>query len=412
MTLSLEPFRMKLTAAAVARLKIAPGERQQDIKDDGTRGLYLRLFASGKRSFIYRYKLAGKVRVLTLGDADTLPLTKARHLAAGHAATLVQGHDPGAAVQQAKAQARRMPTVAEFAAEYIERHAKPNKRTWAEDQRALAHDVLPAIGRLKLDAVHRRDIVALVDAVRDRGALIQSNRVLAVVRRMFGFAVERSVIEASPVTYVRQVRETPRERVLTDAEITALWHAAPGRMNPGTLRALRLLLLTGARSGEVVGIARSELDLDARRWLLPAERSKNRLAHVVPLTDPALKIVTAALADSWSDQYLFPAARGTGHMTGFGLRQAMERLFGPGYPTVHDIRRTVGTRLSGLGVNRLTIDKVLNHKDTSVGGIYDRHSYDREKRQALDAWAREVDRLVNGEAAPGNVLPLPAQRAR
>jgi len=183
-------------------------------------------------------------------------------------------------------------------------------------------------------------------------------------------------------------------------------------MNPFTLRALRLLLLTGARSGEVVGIARSEIDLEARRWLLPADRSKNRLAHVVPLTDPALDIVTAALAESWSDQWLFPAARGAGHMTGYGLQQAVARLFGPQHPTVHDIRRTVGTRLSALGFNRLVIDKVLNHKDASVGGIYDRHTYDREKRQALEAWALEVDRLVTGQTARTNVLPLPAQRTR
>jgi len=396
---------MKLTAAAVARLKIAPGERQQDVKDDTTRGLYLRLFASGKRSFIYRYKLGGRVGVLTLGAAETLSLVQARHLAAGHTAALVQGYDPGAAAQQAKAQVRRMPTVADFADEFIERYAKPNKRTWSEDQRQLARDVLPAIGRLKLDAVHRRDIVALVDAVRDRGAPVQANRVLAVVRRLFGFAVERCVINQSPVTYVRQTRETPRERVLTDAEIVTLWQAAPGRMNPFTLRALRLLLLTGARSGEVVGIARSEIDLEARRWLLPADRSKNRLAHVVPLADPALDIVTAAMAESWSDHWLFPAARGAGHMTGFGLQQAVARLFGPQHPTVHDIRRTVGTRLSALGFNRLTIDKVLNHKDSTVGGIYDRHSYDREKRQALDAWAREVNRLVTGHKAD-NVIHL------
>lgn len=396
---------MKLTTAVVARLKIAPGERQQDIKDDGTQGLYLRLYASGKRAFIYRYKIAARVCLLTLGDAATLGLAEARRLAADHTAKRAQGQAPGAAAQQAKAQARRMPTVADFAAEYIERHAKPNKRTWAEDQRLLARDVLPHIGRLKLDAVHRRDIVALVDAVRDRGAQVLANRALAVVRRMFGFAVERSVIEQSPVTHVRQTRETPRERVMTDAEIVALWQAAPGRMNPGTLRALRLLLLTGARSGEVVGIARSEIDIAARRWLLPAERSKNRLAHVVPLTDPVIEIVSAALAESWSDRWLFPAARGAGHMTGFGLQQAMARLFGPQHPTVHDIRRTVGTRLSALGFNRLIIDKVLNHKDNTVGGIYDRHSYDREKRQALEAWAREVDSLVTRQT-PDNVVRL------
>jgi integrase len=315
------------------------------------------------------------------------------------------GIDPAAAQQQARAERRRMPTVADFAVEYIERHARPLKRSWAEDQRLLAREVLPVIGGLKLDAVHRRDVVALLDGVRDRGALVLANRTLAVVRKLFNFAIERSVLENSPVTHIRQARETPRERVLTDAEIVALWQAEPGRMNPATLRVLRLLLLTGARSGEVVGIARSEIDLAGRVWLLPAARSKNRLAHVVPLSGPAVEIVTAALAESWSDQWLFPAARGTGPMTTFGAQQAMRRLFGPDHPNVHDIRRTVGTRLSALGFNRLIIDKVLNHKDTSVGGIYDRHSYDREKRQALDAWAREIDRLVTGRRAD-NVVAL------
>jgi integrase len=400
---------MKLTAAAVARLKIAPGERQQDIKDDGTPGLYLRLFASGKRSFVYRFKLAGKVRVLTLGDAGSVGLAEARRLAHEAAAKVRAGTDPAAAEQQAKAERRRMPTVAEFAVEYIERHAKPHKRTWAEDQRLLNREVLPVIGALKLDAVHRRDIVALLDGLRDRGVPVLANRVLAVVRKMFAFAVERSVTEQSPVTHIRQARETPRERVLTDAEIVTLWQADRGRMNPATLRALRLLLLTGARSGEVVGIARAEIDLAARRWLLPAARSKNRLAHTVPLTDPALELVTAQLAESWSDTWLFPAARGSGAMTTFGLQQAMRRLFGPEHPNVHDIRRTVGTRLSALGFNRLIIDKVLNHKDQTVGGIYDRHSYDAEKRQALEAWAAEIDRLVTGHQR-SNVVALHLRR--
>lgn len=396
---------MKLTAAAVARLRIAPGERQQDTKDDGTPGLYLRVFASGNRSFIYRCKLAGKVRVLTLGDAAVMTLAEARRLAHEAAAKVRAGIDPAAAQQQAKAERRRMPTVADFAVEYIERHARPLKRSWAEDRRLLNREVLPVIGGLKLDAVHRRDVVALLDGVRDRGALVLANRVLAVVRKLFNFAIERSVLENSPVTHIRQTREKPRERVLTDAEIVALWQAEPGRMNPGTLRALRLLLLTGARSGEVVCIARSEIDLAARVWLLPGERAKNRLAHTVPLTDPAVEIVTAAMAESWSEEWLFPAARGTGAMTGFGLQQAMERLFGPDHPNVHDIRRTVGTRLSALGFNRLVIDRVLNHKDNTVGGIYDRHSYDREKRQALDAWAAEIDRLVTGHQRD-NVVPL------
>jgi integrase len=111
---------------------------------------------------------------------------------------------------------------------------------------------------------------------------------------------------------------------------------------------------------------------------------------------------------SRSEHWVFPAARGDGHLTGFGTDQAMRRIY-PGpedTPTVHDIRRTVGTRLGKLGFNRLVQDKVLNHKDRTVGGIYDRHTYDREKRQALEAWERELERIVTGGAAD-NVVTFP-----
>jgi integrase len=152
---------------------------------------------------------------------------------------------------------------------------------------------------------------------------------------------------------------------------------------------------------------RSEVDIEDRLWTIPGVRVKNKLTHVVLLSDEALGVVQEAIKLSWSERWVFPAARGEGPVTGAGVRKTMQKISnGQGdQPTVHDIRRTVGTMLGKLGFNRLVQDKVLNHKDRGVGGIYDRHSYDREKRSALDAWARELQRIVTGAAAD-NVVTL------
>lgn len=325
-----------------------------------------------------------------------------------------------------------MPTVESFAVEYIERYAKPNKRSWSEDERLLQREVVPEIGLIPLNEVHRRDVIALLDRIRDRGAHILSNRVLAVVRRMFGFAVERGVLETTPITHVRAFRETPRERVLSDVELQRLWYATevsnpnvdsaappkegevdnrPASMLPATRLALRFALLTGSRSGEVCGLEREELEFDTAngpRWVLPARRSKNGLPHTVPLSSLAVTLLEEALAVSSSERWVFPASRGVDHLTGFALSQAMGRIFRDvkDRATVHDLRRTVGTRLGELGCNRLVVDKVLNHKDRSIGGIYDRHTYDREKREALEAWTRQLQNLLGIGEHRANIVVL------
>jgi integrase len=400
---------MKLTAKAVEKLRHNPLKgRQEDIKDDGTPGLYLRLYQTGRRSWVYRYKLRDKVRLLTLGDCRQIGLSEARTLAREAHNKVKEGTDPAAEAQRIKVEALRIPTIEAFIQEYIARYAQPYKKSWQEDQRLLQREVVPIIGKLRLDQIHRRDIVALLDGIRDRGALVLSNRVLAVVRRMFGFAIERSVIEASPATQIKAIREKPRERTLTDEEIKQLWKATePGTsLLPATRLALRLALLTGQRAGEICGIARKEIDFDKALWMLPAVRTKNGLSHLVPLSSLALETITEALAQSWSTQWIFPASRGNHHLTVYALDQAMQCIFeGASKPTPHDMRRTVGTRLGELKFNRIIQDKVLNHKDRTIGGIYDRHSYASEKRQALEAWERRLREIIEGRQN-SNVVPL------
>jgi integrase len=406
---------MKLTAKAVEKLRHEGPLHFRDIKDDGTPGLYLRILGSGGKRWIMRYKLGAKTRIGTFGGAGKIGLADARTKAFAWHAIIREGRDPAAEERRKAAAERRLPRVAAFAREYIERHAKPNKRSWREDERLLCHDVLPAIGDLRVDTVTRRDIVLLLDAIRDRGAAVLANRALAVTRRMFAFAVERGVIEASPFVGVRASRETPRARTLTDDEIQLLWAAtAPGapRIETSTRLALRLLLLTGVRATEVCGATWEEINTVAEEWVIPAARTKNGREHRIPLLEPAMEIVQEAAALRRGD-WLLRAARGEGHVTTWGVLEAVQRILGSGV-TVHDLRRSLATGLQRLGVRLEVTEAVLNHVSgtrAGVVGIYQRHDWSAEKRAALDAWARHILALAAGEADSGNVVPLPPSRA-
>ena len=270
--------------------------------------------------------------------------------------------------------------------------------------------MLPAIGDLRIDTVARRDIVLLLDSIRDRGVAVLANRALAVTRRMFAFAVERGVIEASPFLGVRASRETPRARTLRDDEIQLLWVATAAgapRIETSTRLALRLLLLTGARATEVCGASWDEINTVAAEWVIPAARTKNGRGHRIPLCEPAMEIVQVAATLRQGD-WLLPAARGEGHVTTGGVLDAAQRILGGGV-VVHDIRRTVATGLQRLGVRLEVTEAILNHVSgtrAGVVGIYQRHDWSAEKRAALDAWARHILALTAGELARDNVMRL------
>jgi integrase len=407
---------MQLTARGIERLHIAPGERQQDVKDDATRGLYLRLFATGRRSYVYRYKLAGKVRVLTLGDAQRLTLADARRLAHEAAAKVRAGDDPGAQAQKAAAERRRMPTVAEFAEEYIARYAKPRKKSWGEDRRMLGNWVLPRIGKLKLDAVHRRDVVAVLDACRDAGNVRMPGKVLAVVRRMFRFAVERGVLEQSPVTYVTERQPKPARRAMTPEQMRTWWTGADGTHSavprPVAL-ALRLLLLTGQRPGEVAALRVAELDLDAPEgpvWRMPAERRKRGIEHAVALTEQAEAVVREAL-ELCDGVHLFPNATGGPGRVDSGLNRALRLIFGnvSGRPTPHAARHTLATELEALGLDEGEIARVLGHQSRGITGrVYVNRRSLTAQRRTLEAWERRLDEILGWQRST-NVVSLPGR---
>lgn len=195
---------------------------------------------------------------MTLGSYPAMSLADARDRARKALTAADDGLDP-ATQKYAATNAR---TFSELCADYMKRHAIPKKKTWKEDQRILDKDVLPRWKHAAPNTITRSDVRSLVEAVYDRGAHIHANRVLAVVRKIFNFAIERDWLEHNPCHMVkRPAKEQPRERVLTPDEIRRFW-AATEVEAPPIRAAFRLRLLTAQRGGEVLKMRWSDLDLD------------------------------------------------------------------------------------------------------------------------------------------------------
>lgn len=329
-----------------------------------------------------------------------------------------RGEDPAeqvrtqrAAKQLGRQEARSAPTFTTLAADYITLYAKRQKRSWRADELMLQAAVLPVWGNIKAKQIKRRDVIDLLDRIAENTP-VRANRVLAVIRKLCNWAVERDVLEVSPCVGVKPPgAETSRERVLSDAELRTFWNGlADAGLDEQDQAALKLQLLTATRIGEVVGASWREIDEGRAEWLLPGARSKNKRESLVPLSSLALKVLHSL--DNVGG-FVFPRASGTGHtridVITHNLKHALPALEMERF-TSHDLRRTAATKLAELGTPRVVIDAILNHVDRSVGAIYDRHHYGNEKRAALQAWADKLEYIVSGKEA--TVTPIRRARLR
>lgn len=252
-------------------------------------------------------------------------------------------------------------------------------------------------GSRKAKESTRRDVRDLLDDVAAR-APIMANRVLALVRKMFNFAIERDWLEVNPCHMVKAPGdEKQRDRVLSEDEIRLVWKALDEE-SPLIAVLFRIRLLTAQRGGEVHGAAWSEFDLSRGWWTIPADRGKNGLAHRVPLSPQAVRILKPWRQAVGDSPWVFPSSRKKEpHIA--HAQKAIERIVcasGVDFRG-HDLRRTAASLMVGAGVPRLVVSKILNHVETGVTAVYDRHGYDLEKRAALDSWGKRVDQIVSGK---------------
>lgn len=374
--------RTKLTAETLRTLSALDGRRTEYF-DEELPGLSIRVAPSGGKSYSVLYRRGRRLRRYTLGKYPILGLSQARALARRALAEAAMGGDPGAR----KIEERRAETFSELCREYLERHAKTRKRSWQEDDRRIRKSLLPALGPRPVGEIRRAEIRAVLDSILNRGAGIESNRTLALVRKIFNWGISVDLAERNPCSLLpRPAREKRRSHVLSASDIRLFWTALEEE-KPGTSAALRLMLLTAQRGGEVLGMRWADVDLSEGCWTIPEERSKNGLPHRVPLSKPALEILQALRPRSVESPPVF-------HLS--GIQKAIQRVRRRARIELrgNDLRRTAASSMASMGTPRLVIARILNHVETGVTAVYDRHSYDREKREALEAWGRRLEEIL------------------
>ncbi|ANK79995.1 MAG: hypothetical protein TEF_03720 [Rhizobiales bacterium NRL2] len=405
--------KRNLNAAVVKRLK-PPASGQEDNFDKGYPGLALRISYGGRKTWVFFYRLHDKQRRMKLGSWPAMSVAEARQAWRDARNEVEVGKDPAA--EKLEARRREPDTVERVGEQFIEKWHRPRNRTADEVARMLERHVYPVIGHREIGDIGRRDILDVLDKAEARGLSVGVNRVLANVRRLFAWAVERGLIETSPVTGVKPpAKEQARDRVLTDDELRAFLVACD-KAGPPFGAVFRLLLLTGQRRDEVVSAAWSEFDLREKLWRLPGERTKNGKPHDVPLSQAAVELI-AELESKDHSTLLFPAwfvrddqsEEKERPVSGFGRaknrvdaamlaelqRMAERRGDDPAKIAlmpwrIHDLRRTAASGMARLGVGIHVVEKLLNHTSGTFGGIvavYQRHDFADEKRAAVEAWA-------------------------
>lgn len=388
------PQTLNLTARTVRSIK--PLDRRRDYYDAAVAGLVLRVTPTGAKTWCVIYRHRGQRRRLTLGSATVLGLADARERARAHLCDVSKGLDPAAH----KRAERDAMTVGDLATLYLEKWAKPRKRSWRYDANLLRRKVLPAWKHRAVKDVTRADVRELVERIADAGAPIGANRVVALLSKMFTFALDRELIATHPALRIpKPGREQARDRVLSEDEIRVAWEAF-GRLEDPMAAFYKLRLLTAQRGGEVAAMRWQDVDLVTKWWTIPAPVAKNRLSHRVPLADAAVDILTELRRAAPPDaEYVMQGARGKRQqrLAAHSFRGLLSDFHG------HDLRRTAASLMTAGGVSRLVVSKLLNHVERGVTAIYDRHSYDSEKREALDWWARRLTLIVRGDPT-GTVL--------
>jgi integrase len=386
--------------------------RRTFLFDADTAGFGLMVTESGAKSFIIQYR-AGRgrnapKRRLTIGRVGSpWTVVTAREEAKRILGSVAHGADPAAERSVARRAAPPADTVMAVAEDWLARDQSSNKCV-AEVRRIMQREVLPFIGAMRIVDVRKRDLIRVIDQVADR-APVRANRVLAHVKRLFRWAGSRDLLEVDPsANILKRMAESRRDRVLGDDELASVIRAARELGGPYGAGVV-LLVLTGARRDEVFGMQWSEVDLAAKVVRLPSSRNKANQARNVQLIDPALDVLAGLPRFG---PYVLTTS-GTRPFSGFGKCKArLDARSGVAGWRLHDLRRTVATGMQRLGARLEAIEAVLGHvSGTRAGivGVYQRHRFEAEAREALTAWGAHLDRLL--DPAPAAVV-VPLRHAR
>lgn len=392
------------------------------MKGDGD-GLYLSFridLAVPIWRFRFRYRFAGKQRVMNIGNYQNLSLADARKIAKEYRARVVLGYDVAGEKQERKREAiakieaeNNAYTMAELADEFFQKRVLGVWKHPNIVRARIEKDIKPAIGHLSVDGVTPLHINALLEAVVKRGAPTMANDVLRWLKRMFNHAIKMHIITHNPAQAFDAAdaggKEQARKRNLSRDEIAKLFSAmktAKGFSVENNL-CIKLLLALAVRKGELIGASWAEFDLEAGMWHLPAIRTKTEAAITIPLTNTVVGWFKELKSLSCGSEWVLPARKmqTNVHVAESTLGVALAKVqHGLDPFTIHDMRRTAKTLLASLGVQPHISERCLNHKIKGVEGVYDIHDYFEERKAALKALSNLLVQLEQGDIS--KVVPI------
>lgn len=373
----------------------------------GSDGLYAEGMPSGKITFRYRYRLPGtrKREKITLGHYPGLPISAATELHAAMRAKVALGISP-LSEQKAVAAAGLggENTFEDLARDWVQRVLRRRNKNARQDETYLRRDIIPLLGKLVPKDITQAHIWACVEKVQERGHGQAARRVRSVLKRVFDHGLGRRVIDSNPVTLIKPTDVAPahpRSRVLTPEEIPQWIHSIETSSIGRPLKlALHLLLLVPVRKGELLAAQWKHVNLDARTWDIPKENSKNGVAIRHKLPDKALEVMSQLRELAAGNTWVLPSTRSYGKrpISASGLNSALRGVAAlPKGVVIHDLRRTVRTYLTELGVPTNVAELCLNHRPKGIVRVYDVAELLEQRFDALRRWERYLQRLLLGD---------------
>jgi integrase len=365
------------------------------------------------RSWLLRFKFKGEETRILLGHFPETTLDTARGLARHYRELASQGIDPRRARPR-----RREPVVAPLSpasgrpddkhsieflvSEFIERYLRPTRKRPEYAEAILAKDVLPKWKGRDARTIDPGEVVELLDGIVDRGSRVMANRTAALLSQLFRFGIHRHIVKTTPVQLLFRPggKERARQRTLTDKEL-GIFLADPQACTryERLSRVMVLLLLTGQRRGELALARWSQIDFTAATWEIPDENAKGGRGHIVPLTTWAIEEFQALQREAEGSAWVLPGNDRKHHVDPKQLTRSVAKCLkrfkerGIAEFTLHDLRRTCRTGLSQLKVEPHIAERVLNHAQDEMEGVYDQWKYMDQKREALDKWAAHLEKL-------------------
>lgn len=404
---------MKLTDTTAAKLELPAGKSEAFFWDESLPGFGVRLRQLGDdvtRRWYAQFRVGKQQRRESLGDVRKIKIEAARAIARQRFAKVELGQDPTADKVAAQADALKATrTLGRIVDQYLKaKKADLRASSYAASKRYLERDWKPLHAK-PIDSIKRADIASTLQDLISNHGKVSAARARANLSALFAWAIGEGIAENNPVTGTNAPDKNvkSRERVLDDSELRLIWNACE---DDAFGRIVRLLILNGCRRGEIGDLEWPEVNLDSRVLTVPGEKTKQGEALMLTLAPASIKILKAIPKNKYREDYVFGKQGKRGFNAWSYCTMAMNARIteanGKALPawTIHDIRRSVRTGLSRIGVAPHVAELILGHAVTGIRAVYDKHKYQPEIATALLRWADHVGAVVEGRTS--NVVSL------